>query len=103
MSGAGAGEGRDREQQHLARVTATAAPVVDSAYDGLAQPGTDFPRPGTPVAVTVSGTARGAGVWAAARTPDRLDCLTVQDRVAGCLVDDVAVTAVPPAPSQAAG
>lgn len=36
-------------------------------------------------------------------TPYRLDCLTVQDPVAGWLVDDVAVTAMPPAPSQAAG
>lgn len=65
----GAGEGRNREQQtwqqHRARVTATAAVVVDGAHDELAQRGTELPRPGTPVAVTVTGTARGAGGWTA--------------------------------------
>jgi hypothetical protein len=103
----GAGEGRSREQetwqQHRARVTATAAPVLDDAYDELADPGTERPRPGTPVAVTVTGTARGADGWTAATTPYRLDCLTVQDPVAGWLVDDVAVTALSAAPAQPAG
>jgi len=90
-------------RQHRARVTATAAPVVDDARDELAESGTEQLRAGTPVAVTVIGTARGADGWTAAMTPYRLDCLTVQDPPAGWLVDDVAVTAPPPAPAQPAG
>lgn len=98
----GAGEGRNPEQetwqQHQARVTATATPVVGDAVDDLAAPGTEQLRPGTQVAVNVTGTARGAAGWTAPMTPYRLDCLTVKDPVAGWLVDDIAVTALPPAP-----
>ena len=47
----------------------------------------------------VTGTARGTGGWTAARQPYRLDCLSVQDPIAGWLVDDVAVTVLPPAPA----
>ncbi len=98
----GAGQGRNTEQetwrQHRARVTATAVPVADDDHDGHdGQPGAEQPRPGTPVAVTITGTAGGAGGWTAAVAPYRLDCLTVQDPVVGWLVDDVAVTALPPA------
>ena len=95
----GAGEGRNREQetwqQHRARITATAAPVVDDAHDELAKPGTEQPRPGTPAAVTVTGTAHGADGWTAAIATYRLDCLTVHDPAAGWLVDDIAVQALP--------
>jgi len=52
-------------------------PVVHNNQDDqddLAQPGTDQPRPGKPVAVTVTSTAR----WTAATAPNRLDCLTGQ-------------------------
>ncbi len=98
---AGAGEGRNREQhtwrQHQARVTATAAPIADPVQDELDEPGVQPPRLGMPVAVTVTGTARGADGWAAAVAPYRLDCLTVHDPVAGWLVDDVAVQTLPPA------
>lgn len=98
-----AGEGRNREQetwqQHRARVTATAVPVVDDVHDELAEPGSEQPRAGTPVAVTVTGTARGASGWTAATAPYRLDCLSVQDPVAGWRVDDIAVTVLPPAPT----
>lgn len=97
----GAGEGRNREQenwqQHRARVTATAVPVVHDAHHGRAVRGSEQPWFGTPVAVTVTGTARGADGWTVATAPYRLDCLTVQDPVAGWLVDDVAVTVLPPA------
>lgn len=83
----GAAEGRIREQetwqQHRARVTATAAPVVDDAHDGPAQPGTGQPQPGTPVPVTFTGAARGAGGWTAVITPYRLDCLTAQEPLTG--------------------
>jgi hypothetical protein len=61
------------------------------------QAGAGQPQPGTPVAVTVTGTARGADGWTAPLTPYRLDCLTVPDPVAGWLVHDVAVTALPAA------
>jgi len=98
---ADAGEGRNREQetwqQHQARVTATAAPIADAAQDEFDEPGAQQPSPGTPVAVTVTGTARGADGWAAAMAPYRLDCLTVHDPVARWLVDDVAVQTLPPA------
>ena len=50
-----------------------------------------------PVAVTVTGTARGADGWAAAMAPYRLDCLTVHDPAEGWLVDDVAVQTLTPA------
>ena len=97
----GAGEGRNREQQtwqqHRARVTAIAVPVVGT-HDELAEPGIEQPRAGTPTAVTVTGTARGASGWTAATTPFRLDCLSVQDPV-GWLIDDAAVTVLPPAPT----
>lgn len=100
---AGAGEGRNREQQtwqqHQARVTATAAPIADAVQDELDEPGVQQGRPGMPVAVTVTGTARGADGWAAAMAPYRLDCLTVHDPAAGWLVDDVAVQTLPPAPA----
>ena len=98
---AGANEGRNREQQtwrqHQARVTATAAPIANDAQDELDEPGVQPPRPGMPVAVTVTGTARGADGWVTAVAPYRLDCLTVHDPVAGWLVDDVAVQTLPPA------
>ena len=55
------------------------------------------PRPGTPVAVIATGTARGAGGWTAPLAPYRLDCLTKREPVPGWLVDDVAVTALPTA------
>jgi hypothetical protein len=102
----GAGEGRNREQQtwqqHRARVTATAVPVVDDHHhDEHSEPGTGQRLPGSTVAVTVAvtvtGTARGTNGWTAATAPYRLDCLTVQDPVAGWLVDDVTVTVLPPA------
>jgi len=100
---AGAGEGRNREQQtwrqHQARVTATAAPIADNAQDELDEPGVQQPSPGMPVAVTVTGTAHGADGWATAMAPYRLDCLTVHDPAAGWLVDDVAVQTLPPAPA----
>ncbi len=100
----GAGEGRNREQQtwqqHPARVTATAVPVVNDHHhhDEHSEPGTRQRLPGTTVAVTVTGTARGTNGWTAATAAYRLDCLTVQAPVAGWLVDDVAVTVLPPAP-----
>ena len=105
FTGVGVGRNREQEtwQQHRARVAAAAETVVDNAHDELATPGMEQPRPGTPVAVTVTGTARGADGWTAPVAPYRLDCLTVQDPVAGWLVDDIAVTALPPAPPQAAG
>jgi len=97
---ADAGEGRNREQQtwpqHQARVTATAAPITDNARDEFDEPGAQQPRPGPLVAVTVTGTARGADGWAAAVAPYRLDCLTVHDPAVGWLVDDVAVQTLPP-------
>ena len=71
-------------------------PVVGT-HDELAEPGIEQPRAGTPTAVTVTGTARGASSWTAATAPYRLDCLSVQDPVAGWRVDDVAVTVLPPA------
>jgi len=47
---AGAGEGRNREQQtwrqHQARVTATAAPIANAVQDELDEPGVQPPRPG---------------------------------------------------------
>jgi len=99
----GTGEGRNREQetwqQHRARVTATAAPIADDSQDDFGETSADQPPPGTPVAVTVTGTARGMSGWATAMAPYRLDCLTILDPVAGWLVDDVAVTALPPAPA----
>jgi hypothetical protein len=67
-------------------------------HDEQQEPGTGKPSPGTTVAVTVTGTARGANGWTAATAPYRLDCLTVADPVAGWLVDDIAVTVLPPAP-----
>lgn len=98
-----AGEGRNREQeswqQHHARVTVTVRPDVDH----LDEPGGHGPGagagnspvpPGTPVAVIVTGTARGADGWSAPTDPYRLDCLTLRDPVAGWLVDDVAVSPV---------
>lgn len=66
-------------------------------HDEHHQPDTDQPHPGTPVAVTVTGTARGSNGWTVAIAPYRLDCLTVHDPAAGWLVDDVAVTILPPA------
>ena len=99
----GAGEGRNREQeawqQHRARVTATAVPVLESAGDELAEPGIEPARAGTPVFVTVNGTVRGPDGWTATIAPYRLDCLAVRDPVAGWLVDDIAVTVLPPAPT----
>lgn len=99
----GPGEGRNREQehwqQHRARVVATAVPVVGDAHDELADFGDEPHPPGDQVAVTVTGTARGAAGWTAAMAPYRLDCLTVQDPLAGWLVDDIAVTALRPAPA----
>lgn len=93
----GAGQGRNREQeiwqQYQARVTVTAAPVTDDASDDLAAPGAEQLRPATPVAVTVTGTARGTRGWTAPMAPYRLDCLTVKDPVAGWLVNDISVTA----------
>lgn len=74
-------------------------PVVDDAHDELAAPGIEQSRPGTPVTVTVTGTARGTNGWTVTVAPYRLDCLTVQDPVVGWLVDDVAVTALPPVPA----
>ena len=95
----GPGQGRDREvetwQRHRARVTVTAVPLA-GALDELDDAGTETPRPGTPVSVTVTGNARGADGWTAPTAPYRLDCLTVQDPVAGWLVDDVAVTTLTP-------
>jgi len=103
----GAGDSRNLEQEtwqlHRARVTAVAAPVAAAAQDELDVPSTEQPRPGTPVAVTVTGTARGTAGWTAPIASYRLDCLTVLDPVAGWLVDDVAVTALPPVPAPAAG
>ena len=108
----GAGQGRNREQetwqQHRARVTATAVPLVDDDHEhdhdqdhghDHHEPGAGQRRAGTPVAVTVTGTARGTGGWRAATESYRLDCLSVQDPVAGWLVDDIAVTVLPPAPA----
>jgi hypothetical protein len=103
----GAGQGRNREQetwqQHRARVTATAVPLVDDHEHDHGhdrdEPGAGQRRAGTPVAVTVTGTARGAAGWTAAIEPYRLDCLSVQDPAAGWLVDDIAVTVLPPAPA----
>ncbi len=58
---AGAGEGRGREQetgqQHQARVAANAPPIADDAQDELDDPGAKQPPPGTPVAVTLTGTS----------------------------------------------
>lgn len=99
----GPGEGRNREQetwqQHRARVVATAVPVTGDAHDETADPGAGQPPPGDQVAVTVTGTARGAAGWTTAMAPYRLDCLAVQDPLAGWLVDDIAVTALRPAPA----
>ena len=89
---AGAGEGRNREQeawqQHQARVTASAGPVADHAQDGPAEPGTVQPRPGTPVAVTLSRPAAGSD-----------GCLAVRDPIGRWLVDDVPVQSLPAAPA----
>lgn len=74
-------------------------PVVHDVQDELAEPGIEQHRAGTPAAVTVTGTARGVSGWTAATAPYRLDCLSVQDPVAGWRVDDVAVTVLPPAPA----
>jgi len=97
---AGAGEGRNCKQQtwrqHQAWITATAAPIANDAQDELDEPGVQQGRPGMPVAVTVTGTARGADGWATAMAPYRLDCLTVHDPAAGWLVGDVAVQTLPP-------
>jgi hypothetical protein len=97
------GQGRSTELQterlHRARVTATAVPddhSADGADDAPAM--AERYRPRSPVAVTVSDTARGADGWTAAVAPYRLDCLTVSDPAVGRLVDDVAVTALLPAP-----
>jgi len=102
----GSGQGRNREQeiwqQHRARVTVTAVPDPDpldeldgdSAATGR---GASAPPPGTPVSVTVTGTARGTDGWTAPIASYRLDCLTIQDPVAGWLVDDVAVSTLVPA------
>lgn len=83
-------------------------PVVDPHHDHdhedddeAAGPGSGHPGPGSPVSVAVTGTARGADGWAAAMAPYQLDCLTVQDPVVGWLVDDVAVTVLPPPPPAA--
>ena len=103
----GAGQGRSAEQetwrQHQAAVTATTVPDDHGDhddyddYDDDVRAGAGQARPGTPVAVTVTGTARGADGWTAPVAPYRLDCLTVQDPVVGWLVDDVVVTALPAA------
>ncbi len=97
---AGAGEGRNRKQQtrqqHQARITATAAPIANNAQDELDEPGAQQGRPGTPVAVTVTGTARVADGWATAMAPYRLDCLTVHDPAAGWFVGDIAAQPLPP-------
>ena len=101
-----AGEGRNREQetwqQHHARVTVTAQPDLDHLDEldehGLgAGTGTGPVPPGTPVAVRVTGMARGTDGWTAPTAPYRLDCLALQDPVAGWLVEDVAVSTLVPA------
>ena len=99
----GSGQGRNHEQetwqQHHARVTVTAVPDLDplDELDGDGGRGASAPPPGTPVSVTVTGTARGTDGWTAPTAPYRLDCLTVQDPLAGWLVDDVAVSTLVPA------
>lgn len=101
----GAGEGRNREQdtwrQHHARVTVTAVPDADplDKLDGDTagtSPGAAAPPPGTPVAVTVTGMARGTDGWTAPTAAYRLDCLTLQDPIVGWLVEDVAVSTFVP-------
>ena len=91
----GPGQGRDREletwQRHRARVTVTAVAFA-GALNEPDDDGTETPRPGTPVSVTVTGRAHDTDGWTAPTASYRLDCLTVQDPVAGWLVDDVAVT-----------
>lgn len=56
-------------------------------------------RPTATATATTTATARGKGGWTADTAPYRLDCLAGQDPVAGWLVDDTAVAAVPPAPA----
>ena len=95
----GPGQGRDPEQQdwqlHRARVSVTAVPLP-GALNEPNDDGTETPRPGTPVSVTVTGRAHGTDGWTAPTASYRLDCLTVQDPVAGWLVDDVAATTLTP-------
>ena len=99
----GPGEGRNPEQdtwrRHQARVAASATPVAAEAHDEPDEHLTAQLHPGTLVAMVVTGTARGADGWTAPIAAYRLDCLTVQDPVAGWLVDDIAVTALLAEPS----
>lgn len=100
-----AGEGRNREQEtwqkHHARVTVTVRPDPDH-LDALgghghghgAGVGAGAAPSGTPVAVIVTGSARGTDGWSAPTAPYRLDCLTLQDPVAGWLVDDAAISPI---------
>jgi hypothetical protein len=101
---AGAGQGRDRQQelwqQHHAHVMACAPPVVTELHHehdqgdstvadhrALTSPGAEH----APVSVTgiVTGTAHADSGWSAPVPPNRLARLLLADPTRGCLVDDL--------------